>query len=187
MSRQALPFFADDVSNFARALRRELTQSDQENAAAPSHLTLLNMVARAGGYQNFQHFRAQAMARQQLDHASPGPATEPADFVAVGRLARYFDGEGRLARWPSKYSHRVLCLWVLWSRLEPRRVYTEAEINRALDEQHLFGDYALLRRDLCDESLMTRTVDGREYRRVEQTPPATPLALIRHLAQRLPA
>lgn len=51
MSRQFLPFFADDVSSFARALRRELSQSDQANAA-PSHLTLLNMVARAGGYQN---------------------------------------------------------------------------------------------------------------------------------------
>jgi len=187
MSRQSLPFFADDVSTFARALRRELSQSDQPNATAPSHLTLLNMVARAGGYQNFQHFRAQAMARQQLDQPSPGLAAEPADFVTVNRLTRYFDGEGRLVRWPSKYSHRVLCLWVLWSRLEPRRVHAEAEINRALEAQHLFGDYALLRRDLCDEGLMTRTPDGREYRRVERTPPSTALALIRHIAQRLPA
>ncbi|MCK9919321.1 DUF2087 domain-containing protein [Microbacteriaceae bacterium K1510] len=185
MSRQPLPFFADDVSTFARALRRELSQSDQGPAVAPSHLTLLNMVARAGGYQNFQHFRAQAAARERLD--SPQPVAEAADYVMVGRVARYFDGSGQLTRWPSKFSHRLLCLWVMWSRLETRRVYSEAEINRALDKQHLFGDYALLRRDLCDQGLMRRTPDGREYRRVEQTPPATAIALIRHIAQRLPA
>lgn len=187
MSRQPLPFFADDVSTFARALKRELTAPGQETAAAPSHLALLNMVARAGGFRNFQHFRAQAVARERLDHPQPEPVAEAADYVAVGRIARYFDTAGRLVRWPGKHSHRILCLWVLWSRLEPRRVYGEAEINRALTAQHLFGDYALLRRDLCDEGLMTRTADGREYRRLEQGPPATARALIRHLAQRLPA
>jgi len=184
MSRQSLPFFADDVSSFARALRRELSQSDQANAA-PSHLTLLNMVARAGGYQNFQHFRAQAVARERLD--APQPTAEAADYVMVGRVARYFDSAGRLERWPSKFSHRLPCLWVLWSRLEPRRVYTEAEINRALNAQHLFGDHAVLRREMCTQGLMKRPPDGREYRRVEQTPPATALALIRHIAQRLAA
>jgi len=111
MSRQSLPFFANDVSGFARALRRELSQSpDGSPAATPSHLTLLNMVARAGGYQNFQHFRAQASAREKLEQTQVAPATEPADYVAVGRLARYFDEAGRLIRWPGKYSHRVLCL-----------------------------------------------------------------------------
>lgn len=183
MSRQALPFFSDDVSTFARALKRELSQSDQ-GAAAPSHLALLNMVARAGGYRNFQHFRAQAAARERLDQPQSVPVAEPADYVTVTRVTRYFDAAGRLARWPSKFSHRVLCLWVLWSRLEAKRVYSEAEINQALEEQHLFGDYALLRRDLCDQRLMMRTPDGREYRRVEQSPPPTARALIRHLAPR---
>jgi len=188
MSRQSLPFFANDVSGFARALRRELSQSpDGSPAATPSHLTLLNMVARAGGYQNFQHFRAQASAREKLEQTQVAPATEPADYVAVGRLARYFDEAGRLIRWPGKYSHRVLCLWVLWSRLEPRSVSTEAEINRTLNAQHLFGDHALLRREMCTHGLMKRTPDGREYRRIEQTPPATARALIRHLTQRVPA
>lgn len=185
MSRQALPFFADDVSTFARALRRELARPDQQPVStAPSHLALLNMVARAGGYRNFQHFRAQAVARERLDQLQSVPAVEPADYVAITRVARYFDAAGRLARWPGKHSHRILCLWVLWSRLETKHVYSEKQINRALEEQHLFGDYALLRRDLCDQGLMTRTPDGREYRRVEQSPPPTALALIRHLAAR---
>lgn len=87
-------------------------------------------------------------------------------------------------RWPGKHSDRVTSLWVLWSRLEPKRVYSEGEINRALNAEHLFGDHALLRRDMCDLGLMTRTPDGREYRRVEQAPPADAVALIRHLGQR---
>ncbi len=187
MSRQALPFSTDDVSTFARALKRELAKPDQDSASpatAPSHLTLLNMLVRAGGYRNFQHFRAQAEARDKLDRPQPEPLKELADYVAVARVARYFDAAGRLARWPGKHSHRILCLWVLWSRLETRRVYSEPEINRTLEAQHLFGDYALLRRDMCDQGLMTRTPDGREYRRVEQAPPANALALIRHLTMR---
>lgn len=187
MSRQALPFSTDDVSTFARALKRELAKPDHNSAAAaamPSHLALLNMLVRAGGYRNFQHFRAQAEARDKLDHPPPEPVQEPADYVAVARVARYFDDAGRLTRWPGKHSQRILCLWVLWSRLDAKRVYRESEINRVLEAQHLFGDYALLRRDMCDLRLMTRTPDGREYRRVEQAPPANALALICHLTAR---
>ena len=60
----------------------------------------------------------------------------------------------------------------------------EAEINGALNAEHLFGDHALLRRELVDLGMMARTADGREYRRLEQAPPAEAVALIRHLGQR---
>jgi hypothetical protein len=40
----------------------------------------------------------------------------------------------------------------------------------------------LLRRELCDHDLLTRTADGRQYRRVERPPSPEALALIRHLA-----
>jgi hypothetical protein len=73
---------------------------------------------------------------------------------------------------------------VLWSRLPPRQAYSEAEINRALNGEHAFGDHALLRRELVDQGLVRRTADGREYRRVEQAPPADAVALIRHLGPR---
>ena len=51
----------------------------------------------------------------------------------------------------------------------------------------LAGFGALLRRLLCDHGLMTRTRDGRIYRRIEQKPPAEAVALIRALAPRLAA
>jgi hypothetical protein len=179
------------MSAFARALKRELTDfgggtesgaMSGTPAVMPGHLALMNMLARAAGYRNFQHFRSQQKARAQLDQPAVVPDVALPDYVHVKRLMRYFDDQGRFTRWPSKFSDRLPCLWVLWSRLTPRRVSTEAEINRALQAQHLFGDHALLRRELCDAGLMTRSTDGREYRRVEQVPPATPLALIRQLA-----
>jgi hypothetical protein len=189
MSREIIPFHADDMSAFARALKRELARYDEETAAdparrkAPGHVELLNMLARATGFRNFQHMRAQADARERLDSLTV--SVEPSvDYVRIERLARYFDAAGRLTRWPGKHSDRLACLWVMWSRMEPRRVSNEAEINGALNAEHLFGDHALLRRELVDLGMMARTADGREYRRLEQAPPAEAVALIRHLGQR---
>lgn len=74
----------------------------------------------------------------------------------------------------------------MWSRIDRDRVFAEPEINRILTDHHRFGDYALLRRCLCDLGLVSRTRDGREYRRVEQAPPPEALHLIRQLKPRLP-
>ncbi|NVO13789.1 MAG: DUF2087 domain-containing protein [Rhodoplanes sp.] len=181
MSRQIFPYVADDMSALARALKGELARAEK----APGHVELLNMLARAAGCRNFQHFRAQAEARDRLENPPP-PATPepPVDFLRIERIARYFDADGRLTRWPGKHSDRLPCLWVMWSRLPARVVLSEPEVNQVLKGGHLFGDHVLLRRELVDLGLVTRTPDGREYRRVEQAPPADARALIRHLAAR---
>lgn len=182
MSRPAFPFAAGDISAVARSLKDQIAQGGH---TPPGHVELLNMLARAAGYRNFQHFRAQAVAQGALDApAEPTAPEEPVDFVKVRRLTRYFDPAGRLLRWPSKASHQQACLWVLWARLPGGTVMDEPGINRHLTAGHLFGDYALLRRWMCDLGMVKRTTDGREYRRVEQRPPAEVLALIRHLGNR---
>lgn len=140
------------------------------------------MLARAAGHRNFQSFRAQAAAENVLQQ--PHPAPEPVDYVRVKRLAGHFDAEGRLATWPAKSSSQEVCLWALWSKLPPRETWTEEQLNTLLRKHHLFGDHALLRRELCDQGLVARTPDGKQYRRVERQPPAVTVALIRHLAGR---
>ena len=177
MSRTPLPFHSDDISALARSIKGQLTNCESQ----PSHLELLNMLVRANGYRNFQHYRAQLAARDRLESRPPAPQPEPIDFVRVKRLLRIFDPVGRLERWPSKRSRQELCLWVIWSKLPARQVFTEKEINLLLNDQHLFGDHALLRRWLCDYGMMSRTRDGREYRRVEKRPPAEAIELIRQL------
>jgi len=177
MSRTPLPFHSDDISSLARSLKGQLAHSTSQ----PSHLELLNMLARANGYRNFQHYRAQLAARSQLESCPPTPAPTPVDFVKVKRLLRLFDPHGKLLRWPSKRSQQELCLWVIWSKLPARQTLTEKEINLLLNDHHLFGDHPLLRRWLCDYGMMSRTRDGREYRRVEKRPPAEALELIHQL------
>lgn len=181
MSREIIPFVAADMSALARALGRELSLIDGK----PGHLQLLNMLARASGYRNFQHLRASAMAEDRT--ATPAPRAEPVDHTLVERVAGHFDADGQLLRWPGRYGHQILALWVLWSRLDAGVVYDELGISIIIRNNHRFGDHALIRRAMIDGKLITRTPDGREYRRVEQKPPADALALIRLVATRAAA
>jgi len=97
---------------------------------------------------------------------------------------RHFDAKGRLVRWPGKAGLRLPCLWTLWAKLPRGQTLDENQINMRLNDCHLFNDPALLRRELFDNGLVTRTPDCREYRRLEKRPPADALALIRLLAER---
>jgi hypothetical protein len=176
MSRETFPFMAPDASALAKSLRRELDAIEGK----PGHVQVLNMLARAVGYRNFQHFRAASAAASRLAQALP--AREPVDFVLVQRVAGHFDATGRLARWPARRSHQVLALWALWSRVQAGAVFTEAEVNQFIRDNHDFGDHALIRRAMVDEGLVSRTPDCRAYRRIEKKPPGEALALIRRLA-----
>ncbi|MHC1789270.1 DUF2087 domain-containing protein [Solidesulfovibrio sp.] len=185
MSRDSFPFHVDDIAALAKSLRARLAETE----AAPGHVEMLNILAKSAGCRNFQHFRANAKAREQLAQsrsrpldAPPALEQPPVDFVRLRRLLRHFDPVGRLIRWPSKHSEQQPCLWLLWSRLPGRRILCEREINQYLNCWHSFGDAALLRRQLCDTGLFTRTPDCREYRRVEGRPSPLGLALIRQLA-----
>jgi len=169
MNRSAIPFYANDISALARSLHGQLAGCDH----APGHVELLNMLARAVGSRNFQHLRAKAVRSPE--------SVAPVDPNDLKRLSRYFDANGRLIRWPTKFSHQEPCLWVIWSKLPPRKILSEAEVNDALRANHVFEDPALLRREMKERKMVTRTIDGREYRRVERKPPHTALALIRHL------
>ena len=180
MSRSVMPFAADDISSLARSLKTQLSALERQ----PGHVELLNILARAVGFQNFQHFHAQQAALAQLAAAVPETPRDPVDMGRVKRLLRLFDGQARLLRWPPKQSQQQTCLWILWSKLPRRQVLCEAEINRLLQALHDFGDHALLRRWLCDYGMVVRTVDGSQYRRVERKPTAEALALLACLKNR---
>jgi hypothetical protein len=49
MPRQAVPLHADDISSFAKALSRQLSEAHDRAARPPGHVELLNMLARAAG------------------------------------------------------------------------------------------------------------------------------------------
>jgi hypothetical protein len=175
MSRTVFPFAFGDISALARRLNTEIGARE----AKPGHVELLNMLARGAGFRNFQHFRAAAVAQDRSE--LPQVEAQAVDHTRVEQAARHFDDKGRLVRWPAKVSLQALCLWVLWSRLTPRQAFTEWQINKQLQELHLFGDYAILRREMFGYGLVSRTKDGREYRRVERQPTREAVELLRRV------
>lgn len=171
MPKVPLPYACADVSDLARSLRAQLGG----RPCAPSHVDLLNMLARAAGYRNHQHLRAQALTRP--DDSPPGVV--PTDVRRAERVARQFDGFGQLVRLPGRPSDQSLALWPFWADLPPGRDLSEADVNSSLRDRHLFGDHATLRRMMVSADLLTRTVDGRVYRRVERKPPPEAVLLIK--------
>lgn len=175
MPKTLLPLHADDLTKFSRALSRQLGD------ASPSHLMLMNMVARAAGYQNVQHMRSVNSAKLRLERCADEPSW---DARLVERSLHQFDVAGRLRQWPSKRSVQTLTLWALWATLPAGRTMLEREVGDRLRNEHLFGDPATLRRTMISCGLLTRRADGTDYRRIEQEPPAEAKALIRAIAPR---
>ena len=173
MTRTALSYQVADLS----ALARHLGQSLAEQPSPPGHLALMNMLARGAGFRNFQHFRASQTAEGKLA-APPAPQ---ADFVKVSQVLRHFDDQGRLTRWPGRTWQQYLCLWALWSRLPAETDLTERQISALLNQWHLFGDAAILRRTMAELGLVSRSPGVSIYRRTEAAPSPEARAVIRHL------
>ena len=177
MSKEAIPLVVEDISGFSRALTQQLSWSQE----TPSHLALMNMLARAAGFRNFQHLRAAHTASKKFDH-QPEPTL--VDHKAVEKALARFDEDGRMISWPTKRKIQTLCLWTMWSELPAGTLMHERDVNGVLNLQHLFDDPALLRRSLFSEGMITRNTDGSDYARVEQAPPPEARALIRAVTQR---
>lgn len=167
MPRELIPFATPDLSTFARVLTRALAERGSETP--PTHVEMLNLIARAAGHRNLQSLRAAMSvpraARTPDDDSVPLPLTEHAR-----KALRQFDAAGRLVRWPSKFAVQRLALWVLWTKFEPKRTYTEKEVNAVLKAAHLFGDHATLRRELVNHKLLARKDDCSEYRKLPARP-----------------
>lgn len=177
MSRDQIPFAAEDISAFAKSLARQLNQAGDP----PGHLALMNMLARSAGFQNFQHLR-------KAHEVGQGPklaeAPEPVDPRLIERVMRLFDSERQLTHWHAKRSIQDLCTWVLWASLPGETRMSEREISDHLRLFHSFKDPAVLRRRMVTLGLVTRNRDGSDYLRVEQAPPPEARVLMREVSRR---
>ena len=189
MSRTQIAFASADISALARSLKEQLTTLGE----TPSHVQMLNMLAKSAGYRNFQHLKAEAevapvaTATIVPQPQPPGPPSQPVNEARVTRALNYFGPGERLLSWPAKTSHQELCLWALWARYPARDVMDERGISAWLNARHNFGDPAILRRTMVTMGLVTRTQDGREYRRVERKPPLELGPLLARLESRATA
>ncbi|MDH4439695.1 MAG: DUF2087 domain-containing protein [Rhizobium sp.] len=175
MSRTTHAYEAPDLSALAKSLKREL----EARADKPGHVELLNMLTRAVGFRNYQHFKSSRAAEERLSRPVAVEPEPPVDFRRVELTARCFAGTDVLVRWPGKLNQQQLALWVMWSYLPAGEDLAEKTVNAVLARHNGFGDHVLLRRELVNMGLVTRTQDCRLYRRVEKRPPAEARALIR--------
>lgn len=165
MTRDVTSLTISDLSTFAKSLRADLLARD----GIPSHATLLSAIAKAAGYDNHQHLKA---AKPQ--------AKDP----QLTKARRAFDVTGNMAHWPKQTGVQGLCLYPFWAQFPPNTDLTEKEVNAVLMAGHSFGDHPLLRRSLIDHKLLTRTIDGKVYRRVERAPPPAAITLISDIRNR---
>ena len=172
MPREVVSLVVPDLSLFARSLARALTERDP--ATPPGHVEMLNLIARAAGHRNVQALRASQSLPRPAEERSPAPPLSD----NARRALRQFDREGRLVRWPTKFSVQRLAMWVLWTRFETRRVYSEKEVNAVLKAANGFGDHVTLRRELVVHRLLTRKDDGSEYRKLPARPDAEARAVL---------
>ncbi len=204
MTRTVVPYAAPDLSALARLLERALADHQITHGKLPGHVEMMNLLARGAGKRNLQEFQA-ALARAEPAAAAPpvgvpdmwfdapdllDPATTPAAAPApepserAAKTLKCFDFSGRLARWPLKLSQQRLAMWVLWTRFDARRVYTEADVNGVLKAWHTYGDHATLRRELINHQLMTRKDDCSAYRKLQAWPDDEVQGLLRALRKR---
>ncbi len=182
MPRQAHVLTLPDVAAFTRALGLALRERQGQKPEPPGHVELLNLVARAAGWRSFQALKAAAAAPAAAPAAcstrSSGTRPEPELSDNARKALQFFDGQGVLTRWPVKFSVQKLAMWVLWTRFDAKRMYTEREVNTILKAANGFGDHVTLRRELINHRLMARTSDCSEYRKLPARPDPETRALL---------
>jgi len=163
MARVATPLVVQDLSSFARSLGRALAARQAAALELPAHVELQNLIVRAAGYRNLQALKAAP------PEPVPARTALPLSDNAKRALGQ-FDAEGRLVRWPTKFTVQRMAMWVLWTRFDHKRTYTEREINAVLKAANAFGDHATLRRELVNHKLLARKSDCSEYRKLPARP-----------------
>lgn len=163
MSKNLTPFSCDDISALAKSLRKQL----QQHESFPSHVEMLNILAKASGLQNFQQLRQQ--------HAEQLLSAQPELSVPIPkRLKPFMSSDYIMHSWPAKYAIQQQSLWFFWCRFQYQQSYTEQQVNGILSD-YLdsldFKDFALIRRELCNHKLLKRTDDGGTYWRASATTP----------------
>lgn len=97
------------------------------------------MLAKAAGFQNFQHMKAAHSAGLRMDTPV---VPDVVDHRLVERALNQFDEVGQLVSWPSRRQIQVLCLWPLWAAIPAGTSLSEKEVNGLLNGGHRFSDPA---------------------------------------------
>ena len=87
--------------------------------------------------------------------------------MVMDNIKNFLDSTGKIKAWPAKHKLKFQVLQYLANKFESNHTYTEKEVNEIIKNNHTFGDYFLLRRELIDRKLLLRTRDGYKYWRAD--------------------
>jgi hypothetical protein len=162
-----------------KTLKGFLDERHAAGKAPPSHVELLNLLARAAGLRNFATLKKAALtaataAVAPSEDAQPDPTDAGISLSKLSPTVRkallQFDDAGRLVRLPNKLSVQQMTMWALWTKFAASRKYTEKEVNAVTNAFHTFGDQASLRRELVNMKLLGRKSDCSQYWKEPQRP-----------------
>lgn len=85
----------------------------------------------------------------------------------MNNINNFIDGTGKIKIWPSKRDTKYMVLEYLADKFEYNRFYNEKEVNSIIESYHTFGDFFLLRRELIEKKLLSRTRSGDKYWRTD--------------------
>lgn len=78
-------------------------------------------------------------------------------------VENYINEEGKIKIWPSKQMKKLEVLKYLVQFFQFNYNYSEKEVNEIINKHHTFNDYFLLRRELINNHLLSRTTNGAKY------------------------
>jgi hypothetical protein len=184
MTRLSVPLATPDISALAKTLKGFLHERHAAGKPPPSHVELLNLLARSAGLRNFATLKAASLAASAQGSAAAaavlaGRAAAKGAAIDLGALSptarkalMQFDEARRLVRLPNKLSVQQMTMWAMWTQFAARRSYTEKEVNAILNAHHVFGDPATLRRELVNMKLLGRLSDCSKYWKEARRPDA---------------
>ena len=79
------------------------------------------------------------------------------------QIEPFLDSQGKLKAFPAKRKKKLSALVYLAGKFEQGKTYTEQEVNELLNQWHLFGDPATLRRELYNNRFLDRESNGSRY------------------------
>ncbi len=74
----------------------------------------------------------------------------------------------QINRWPKKASDKELVITFLGTKFENNHIYSEKEMNRMIENHHLFGNTILLRRKLIPRKKISPHDDGAKYWKIHE-------------------
>jgi hypothetical protein len=89
--------------------------------------------------------------------------------IMKSHLKNFLDDRGRVKQWPSKRAAQIKVIEYIANHFPKGSKFSESELNEEIKQLHTFGDWAILRREMCDLGYFDRDKSGITYLRTVKT------------------